>query len=312
MMRYGRTVTLLTMLALLAATAAGQKTATSPKVEGKDVAAFFESVEKGDAAAVRRFLAGGVSANVRAPQPDDEPALLRAVGYGHAEVVEALLEAGADVSLMSEGDGSSALNQAVTFGSPRIVRLLLAHKAAVNHGDDSGHSNLMTAAMMAATFALPAEARLFLEPEGKSSEVERLGKVPRKDRLEIVRLLIEAKADANLTADDCGLSALMSASMLGDAEVARLLLEAGADPNVGTKKFNPLRFAVMTLDEFLRQSRGEDRDAEPDEQTRQAAATFIEATAKGRAEIARLLRAAGAREPHDWPEEKAPKPDGQL
>jgi ankyrin repeat protein len=305
---------LLATLALLAATVAGQSTGragaptASPKVDEKELAAFFESVAAGDAAAVRRFLAGGMSANARAPQPDDEPALLRAVGSGHAEVVEALLQAGADVSLMSEGDGSSALNQAVTLGSPRIVRLLLAHKADVNYGDDTGHSNLMTAAMMASIFTLPAEARLFLEPEGKSPEVERLGKVPRQDRLEIVRLLIEAKADVNLTADDCGLSALMSAAMLGDAEVARLLLEAGADPNVGTKQFHPLRFAVMTLEEFLRQARGEDRDAEPDEQTRQAAATFIEATAKGRAEIARLLRAAGAREPGDWPEENAEKP----
>ncbi len=66
----------------------------------------------------------------------------------------------------------------------------------------------------------------------------------------------------------------------------------------------------MTLDDFLRQSRGEDNDTEPDAQTKQAAATFIGVTAKGRAEIARLLRAAGAREPHDWPEDKSQEPDG--
>jgi ankyrin repeat protein len=296
MMWYARAFILLLMPALLAVTAAGQgrAAAASPEEAEREVAAFFESIERGDAAAVRRFLARGLSASAVAPLSGGEVALMRAVRLGRAEVVEALLDGGADVNVKEDGDESSALSVAAACGYPRVVRVLLARGADVNYGDKAGHSNLMTAALAAGEYALPAEARLFLNPDAESLEGISPGSVPRGDRLEIVRLLVEAGAELNTTAADCGLNALMGASMLGDAEVARMLLDAGADPNLGTQQFNPLGFATMTREEFMQQSAGEGGEA--DEDGRRRAAAFFDATEKGRAEVARMLRAAGAKQ----------------
>jgi ankyrin repeat protein len=303
-MRYTRTLILLTMLALLGATAVGQSARgadapqASPKAAGQDVAAFFESLERGDAAAVRRFLAQGMSPHAIAPLSGGEVALLRAVGLGHAEVVEALIEAGADVNLKDEHDGgSSPLKQAVVGGHLSVVRVLLKHHADVNYGDEDGHTNLLSAALAAAASVLPPEALLFINPDAESTEDVSPGSVPRQDRLEIVRLLLAAGADVNLRAEDCGLNALTGAAALGDAEVVRLLLAAGADPNVWAGPFNPLKLAAMTREQFLQQVADEEGDAEPDERTRQIAADFFDATRRGRAEVVLLLRQAGAREP---------------
>lgn len=306
MLRLKQAWLLLPLSALLAVTAAGQGAGRAgKKVPAADAAAFFESVEKGDAAAVRRLLASGVSANAAAPERRGEPALLRAVRAGHAEVVEVLLKAGADPSVTTGDDRSSPLSVAVACGRPRVVGLLLEHKADVNYGDADGHSNLMVAVMGAALSALPPEAVEFV-----SAGMEELGQsvrkeVPRAERLEVLRLLVGAGADLNLRAADCGLTALVSASMYGDAEVARLLLEAGADPNAGAGRFNPLSLATLTLEELLEQA---GRDA-PDERERRSATAFYEATARGRAETARLLRRAGAREPGAETETQGKAPD---
>lgn len=255
MVRLKQAFILLPLVALLTVTAAARQNPT-PEVSAKDEAAFFESVQKGDAADVRRRLASGASANARAG--DDE---------------------------------SSALSVAVASGRPGVVRLLLEHKADVNYGDANGHSNLMVAATAASLAALPPEVFEFasagMDPLGESLSRD----VSRAERLEVLRLLIGAGADANLAAGDCGLTALIGAAMYGDPEVTRVLLEAGADPNVGAREFNPLRFATLTLAELLRQGGG----AEPGEDARRSATIFYEATATGRAEVARLLRRAGAK-----------------
>lgn len=49
--------------------------------------------------------------------------------------------------------------------------------------------------------------------------------------LEIVQMLIEAKADVNIT-DEYGATALMIAAQDNELEIARVLLEAGANPNL--------------------------------------------------------------------------------
>jgi ankyrin repeat protein len=282
---------LLSLMLLLtaAAAAAGQSAETTPKFGEKEVAAFFESVERNDAAAVRRALAGGMSPGVVAPLSGGEAALMRAVRLGHAEVAEALLDAGADINVKEDGDESSALSVAVAVGAPRVVRLLLARGADVNYGDKLGHSNLMTAATAAGESSLTLDARLFLNMDAESVEGLSHGSVSRGGRVEIVRLLLQAGADVNLRADDCGLSALLSAALLGDAEVARLLLDAGADPNLGSEQFTPLSVAEMKFEELMQKAEG---DAAPDAESQRRALVFFEATAPGRAEIARLLRAA--------------------
>lgn len=74
--------------------------------------------------------------------------------------------------------------------------------------------------------------------------------------------------------------------------MVRTLLGRGADPNVGDKEWNALRFALLTREDLLEGAPGGEEAAETE---RRKALAFFEATRKGRAEAARLLREAGAR-----------------
>ena len=156
------------------------------KVQEKEEKAFIRSVEKGDAAAVRRFLAAGVSANAGEDRAGGEAVLLRAIRGGHEEVVRLLLDAGAEVGARGNPDLVSALNLAVKAGRPRIVRALLDRRADVNYGDEDGHTNLMVAVWLTAISSLPAEAVGFVVPEDDDATRTRL-KVARSERLEILR-----------------------------------------------------------------------------------------------------------------------------
>jgi len=65
---------------------------------------------------------------------------------------------------------------------------------------------------------------------------------------EVVKLLLESKANVNYASDKTGgVTPLMMALAKGDAEVVKLLLEAKADVNVkvniGSKDYTPLSFA---------------------------------------------------------------------
>ena len=92
---------------------------------------LIEAAHAGNAEAVRRFLAKGSS-----PEEDDshkDRGLYHAAWQGHLDVVELLLEHGADANYVDEEGLFSAettvLHRAVQEGEPRIVGLLLEHGA---------------------------------------------------------------------------------------------------------------------------------------------------------------------------------------
>lgn len=315
-------LTLVLLLCSLAAVAPGQSAgvttggerkggeAVTPellqKVIEKDEAAFVESVERGDAAAVRLFLSAGVSTDAGRDQPGGEEVLLRASRRGHAEVVEALLDYGAGVDGEGKPDLGAALVQAVWAGQKQVVRLLLARGADPDAEVDGGHHLLMLVVGAASVADWPPEALQALVSGDDSPEEEvLLLRTPKEDRFEILRLFIEGGADLNAKASDCGMSALMVAAMFGSPEVTRLLLEKGADPNTGTKDLNPLYMATASLAELgagnSDGSGGDPEDVSEDEQSESALYQY--ATTAGRAEVARLLRQAGARENWQWPDE---------
>jgi ankyrin repeat protein len=80
--------------------------------------------------------------------------------------------------------------------------------------------------------------------------------------LDSVRLLLDAGADANDTADD-GLSALVLSAVRGHPSVARLLLEYGADPNADEAGYTALHWAAGSWETELTVSAiTTDRDGE--------------------------------------------------
>jgi uncharacterized protein len=156
---------------------------------------FFEACALGLDADVRRELRDNPSA-VRQVAHDGWTPLHLAAFFGHRESAEALLDAGADVLVVSRnGEGNLAINAAAAAPRaerrPAVVRLLISRGSPVDgRGSPSGHTPLHEAAF--------------------NGDVAR------------VRLLLENGADQRLRSGD-GLTALEIAERHGRNEVARLL-----------------------------------------------------------------------------------------
>jgi ankyrin repeat protein len=125
---------------------------------------------------------------------------MEAAYRGNARVVQALLEARADVDVQESNGGESALMWAIQQRHPDVATLLIQAGAKVNLRSKHGMTALMFAAQQ---------------------------KDPRS-----TALLLEAGADPNAVAPEEGWSALVIAAALGNAEAAHVLLANKADPNI--------------------------------------------------------------------------------
>eukprot|EP00698_Gefionella_okellyi_P023665 TRINITY_DN8147_c0_g1_i2.p1 TRINITY_DN8147_c0_g1~~TRINITY_DN8147_c0_g1_i2.p1 ORF type:complete len:1447 (-),score=339.37 TRINITY_DN8147_c0_g1_i2:189-3998(-) len=124
------------------------------------------------------------------------PALLLAARHGLHEIVELILQRGADVNAATSS-GFTSLHDAAGFGRLEVAKVLLRHNADVNLLTKYGWTPLMLAA--------------------------------RRSHNEVLRLLLEH--NANLTpVSRHGNNALLEAIRHDNAEGVRLLMEAGADP----------------------------------------------------------------------------------
>ena len=155
-------------------------------------ALLVERARARDAAGVRALLAPGVP-----PDPTDEDgatALDYALGdAGAAEVLAALLEAGADPN--RPGDCSPLY---LAAAHPELVALLLGHGAEPNRATPRGETPLS-----------------FCASWGHLASAE---------------LLLAAGADPNHVDEELGWSVLFFAAADGHVAIARALLDAGADP----------------------------------------------------------------------------------
>ena len=146
---------------------------------------FFEAIENDDAPKVRELISAGVDIN--AEYDDGDTALLIACWRGNKEIVELLIENGADVNYETDAYFYTALMRASGQGHAEIACLLLNHGANVNAEDDWQLTSLMRAA--------------------------------ESGHFEVVRLLLERGADTSLR-DDRGKTALELAEESGHFEVA--------------------------------------------------------------------------------------------
>lgn len=257
---------------------------------GDDNEELVAAVERGDLAAVKKLLAAGASPDATEDE-DDTPALVISMRHRGTEIFDTLVAAGADVNQRDSGR-DTPLMAAASLGRAHFVRVLLARGARVNDTDRGGHTPLMLAAGGRLKRSLPREvlAAVGLD-EGELDEASaRMG----DEHAEIVTLLIDAGANLDLDAEDCGMTALIISSLFADTEVVKLLLARGADPNAGRWKFRPLRLVTLTTDELEKMLSGDEEGGFKSDEAR----VFVEwfgRNAAARAEIARLLSAAGAR-----------------
>ncbi|KAJ7241249.1 ankyrin repeat-containing domain protein [Mycena rebaudengoi] len=149
----------------------------------------------------------------------------------HREIVQLLLENGADVNLWG-GYYETTLQAASQYGRMEIVQSLLVYGADVNaQGGKYG------TALQAASVEGHMEVVQLLLENGADVNTQggRYGTALQatllKGHVKVVQLLLEHGADANLRRAYYG-NALQSASHRGKKEVVRLLLDHGADVNV--------------------------------------------------------------------------------
>jgi ankyrin repeat protein len=197
-------------------------------VRPREQEALFEAAEVGDAEEVRVLLGEGVDPD--AWNARHRAAIHLAASAKHPEVVQALLEGGADVDRREEGLGDTALIVALLHSDEETARLLIESGADVTVAS-RGRTPLQLAAGrgMASIVRLLIERGAVAHASQERHVVAALHGAARAGRTEVVELLLAAgvPTDAGLP----GFTAFMQAAWQGKLETAQLLLAAGADPN---------------------------------------------------------------------------------
>lgn len=105
---------------------------------------LFKAARNNDWPAVRRILAQNKDLHVDARGEYGHTALMLAVWGGQAEIVQLLIDRGANVNACAAG-GDTVLMQAAVFGRTEIARLLIDHGADINARNEWGETALILA-----------------------------------------------------------------------------------------------------------------------------------------------------------------------
>lgn len=159
-----------------------------------------EAIARNDLEDVKRHLAADPSI-LNKPGRGNLTPLHQAIMRKREDVVELLLEAGADPNIVTPGK-ESALHLAIDRGLSRSAGLILEAGIDFSLRNKGGWTALHLAGA--------------------------------KNRNEIMRLMIEAGADVNLLSE-LGGTPLHEAAVGGDAELIQMLLKAGCNPKVVSK-----------------------------------------------------------------------------
>lgn len=184
-----------------------------------------DAAMKGDREAVRTLLKQG--ADVNQPQGDGMTALHWAAAGGHADLLETLLYAGANVRATTRLGSYTALHVASQAGHAAIITTLLKAGADVNAPTATGATPLMQAAA--------------------------------SGRVDAVKALLDGGADVNARDKAADETALMFAAALDRAEAVKVLIARGANLKLTAKMIDrasgPLAPGEQALQEASRGAR---------------------------------------------------------
>ncbi|HKY87357.1 MAG TPA: ankyrin repeat domain-containing protein [Pseudorhodoplanes sp.] len=203
---------------------------TSSHAQSNRDAALIDAAKRGDAAALRKLI--GEGASVKARDGRGATALLTATHGNHVEAARLLIAAGADVNAKDNIEDTPFL-YAGAEGRTEILKMTLAA------GADLGSTNRYggTALIPAAHHGHPETVKILLATAIDKDHVNKLGWTALleavilgdggKTHTEIVRLLVEAKANPNI-ADRDGITPLAHAKKRGYKAMIAILEKAGA------------------------------------------------------------------------------------
>jgi ankyrin repeat protein len=165
--------------------------------------------------------------------------LLFAAREGHAESVDALLAAGADLNQPSAGDKTSPLLIATINGHFDLAKRLLEQGAAANAASENNATPLY-----AALNCEWAPKALYPQPRAQMNQ--------KTTYLELMKALLDKGADPNVRlnkkiwysgysfdlsgVDETGATPFWHAAYASDVDGMKMLVAYGADPNIRTKR----------------------------------------------------------------------------
>ena len=183
-----------------------------------------------------RYLVGLPQIDLSHKDKDGHTSLLAAVERAGADVVEVLLDAGADIEAKLN-DGRSPLLKASKCGNLQVVKVLLRAGAGVCVTDNKGATCLMLAAHYGHTEAVRT---LLCMPEvdvnqSNTQGLTSLHRAVFKKHSDVVQLLIDAGADVGAK-NSAGSTSLHWACEVGALDIVQMLVKAGADVSVVDNK----------------------------------------------------------------------------
>jgi len=257
--------------------------------------AILRAVKAGDLARVQALIARGVDLNVG--DRNGRHPLHLAARRGHADIVRALLDAGAPIDGLSDYH-ETALQLAARAAEPEIVDILLSHGANV-HADGWGMLPIDWVAMSKSPRAAET-ARVLLQgganPDGAGPERGcPLADAAFRGNREVMEVLLAYGADPNLRRG-VGSPPLAWAAGRAEPEVIELLIDHGADPNVRDHYGRtPLHVAAEAGNRRVVESllaAGADADVVDDD----GVSVVDKAVAGGHEDIADILRKHGGKQ----------------
>ena len=188
---------------------------------------LVDAVKQQDYAAATELVTRPVDVNI--PQPDGATALHWATYWNASDMVDRLVDAGADLDAMNDY-GVTPLALACDNGAAAMVIRLLEAGADPNVARATGETPLMTCARTGTLDAVHALLARGAEPSAAESwhDQTALMWAAGEGHTEVARALVEHGADVHARSSG-GFTALLIAARENDPELARLLLAAGAD-----------------------------------------------------------------------------------